>query len=301
MHSFVEVKVPATTANLGPGFDCLGMTLDLWNTVRIDRGMTGVRVTGEGADYLGQTRRNLVTRAASTVFRKVGEPVPTFGLVCHNEVPVSRGLGSSAAAVVGGLLATNALCGDPLSPDELLELAVGIEGHPDNVVPALWGGCRVSVRDGDRLVTSRIPVPEGLRAVLFIPEQAMSTARARSVLPQQVSREDAVFNVGRAALLASALASGDLGALKTATQDRLHQPQRGTIFPAMRLIIRAALDAGALGAFLSGAGSTILALAHGREMTIGFEMADIANRAGVAGEVRVVDVACQGAQIVRVG
>jgi homoserine kinase len=144
-------------------------------------------------------------------------------------------------------------------------------------------------------------VPTGLRAVLFVPDQPMPTAQARSVLPDRVSRDDAVFNTGRAALLVSALASGDMAALRVATQDRLHQPYRRVLFPAMRLIIKAALDAGAVGAFLSGAGSTVLALAQGREMTIGFEMADIADKAGVAGEVRVVELSARGAHVVEVG
>jgi homoserine kinase len=203
--------------------------------------------------------------------------------------------------VVGGLAAANALAGDPLLRPDLLRLAVAMEGHPDNVAPALLGGCQVSVRDGDEVVTSAVPVPTGLRAVLFIPDQPMPTAQARSLLPDRVTRDDAVFNIGRAALLVAALAMGDLDALRVATQDRLHQSYRWVLFPAMRLIIQAALDAGAVGAFLSGAGSTVLALAQGREMTIGFEMADIADKAGVAGEVRVVELSARGAHVVEAG
>jgi homoserine kinase len=301
MHSYASVRVPATTANLGPGFDCLGLALDLWNTVRLERGPSGVQVSGEGAESLSRGDDNLVCRAAAALFREIGGAAPDIAVVCHNDIPLARGLGSSAAAVVGGLVAANALCGEPLSRPDLMRLAVEMEGHPDNVAPALLGGCQVSVMDGDDVVTSAVPLPEGLRAVLFVPEQPMPTAQARALLPLRVSRDDAVFNIGRTALLVSALATGDLDAVRVATQDRLHQPYRSVLFPSMRLIIQAALDAGAAGAFLSGAGSTVLALARGREMTIGFEMTDAADKAGVAGEVRVVEVSATGAHVVEVG
>lgn len=301
MHSYASVRVPATTANLGPGFDCLGLALDLWNTVRLELGTRGVQVSGEGAESLSRGEDNLVCRAAAALFREVGDASPDVAVVCRNDVPLGRGLGSSAAAVVGGLAAANALCGEPLSTRDLLRLAVAMEGHPDNVTPALLGGCQVSVTDGDDVVTSAVPTPEGLRAVLFVPERPMPTAQARALLPARVSRDDAVFNIGRTALLVNALATGDLDGLRVATQDRLHQPYRSALFPSMRLIIQAALDAGALGAFLSGAGSTVLALARGREMTIGFEMTDVADKAGVAGEVRVVELSARGAHVVGVG
>ena len=216
-------------------------------------------------------------------------------------MPLGRGLGSSSAAAVGGLVAANALCEEPLSDDEVLALAVEMEGHPDNVTPALLGGCRIVVQDGDELVTSPVALARDLWAVLYIPSQQMPTRQARGLLGPTVSRADAVFNMGRAALLVNALSTGDFSLLRTATQDRLHQPARGVLFPAMARIIRAALDAGAAGAFLSGAGSTILALTEDREMTVGYEMADMADKAGVPGDVKVTKVSPQGAHVVASG
>ena len=301
MLSHVEIRVPATTANLGPGFDCLGMALDIWNTVRLETGGSGVTVTGEGEGALSLGRDNLVYRAVERLFRAIGEPTPTLSLSCGNAVPLGRGLGSSSAAVAGGLFAANALCEEPLSPEEVLALAVEMEGHPDNVTPALLGGCQIVVQDGEQLVTSQVPLARDMFAVLYIPSEQMPTQQARGLLGPTVSRADAVFNMGRAALLVNALSTGDLSLLRTATQDRLHQPARGVLFPAMARIIRAGLDAGAVGAFLSGAGSTILALTVDREMTVGYEMADMADKAGVPGDVKVTRVSAQGAHVVSSG
>jgi homoserine kinase len=220
----VTVRVPATTANLGPGFDCLGLALGLWNRLRLEGGPSGISVIGEGADVLSRGEDNLVLRAASAVFREAGLPKPSLRLSCRNSIPLSRGLGSSAAAVVGGLVAANILCGEPLERATLLRVATALEGHPDNVAPALLGGCQIVVRDGDDLVTAGVRVPRWLRAVVFIPEVAMPTSEARAVLPPDVSRRDAVYNAGRVALLVNALATGKAEDLRVATQDALHQP-----------------------------------------------------------------------------
>ena len=213
-----------------------------------------MEVHGEGAGVLSLGPDNLVHRAADALFREAGVSPPDFSLTCHNAIPLERGLGSSAAAVVGGLLAANALCDEPLSPQDLLRLAARLEGHPDNAAAALFGGCQIVAQDGDALLCASVALPSGLRAVLFIPDEAMNTAQARAVLPPVVSRQDAAFNAARTALLVNALAEGRLEHLRTATQDRMHQPQREVLFPAMRLIFSAALNAGALGVFLSGAG-----------------------------------------------
>lgn len=296
----VHVRVPATSANLGPGFDCLGMALDLWNTVTLERGRDGVTITGEGADRIRRDQGNLVLRAVGAVFRRLGQDQPPLAFACHNVIPMSRGLGSSSAAIVGGLVAGNALCGGPLTQQDLLKLATELEGHPDNVTPALLGGCQIAVQEGGKVVASRVPLPPGLSAVLFVPTMPMPTAKARAVLEPNVAREDAVYNIGRAALLVNALATGRLDALDVATRDRLHQPQRERIFPQMRLLFRAARQAGALGVFLSGAGSTILALTVGKEMTIAYEMAEEARKASLEGDVVITKPTEQGATVVSV-
>ncbi|MBF8266813.1 MAG: Homoserine kinase [Dehalococcoidia bacterium] len=295
----VTVRVPATTANLGPGFDCLGMALDWWNDVRMGVSSSPqVHIRGEGAHTLSTGESNLVFRAAKALFREAGEAPPSLSIGCENRIPLARGLGSSAAAIVGGLMAANALVERPISQKCLLSLAVGMEGHADNVTPALLGGCQVVVMDGDRVVTASVPLPSDLIAVVFVPDVAMATQKARAILPAMVSREDAVYNLGRVSLLVNALATGRLEELRVATQDRLHQPEREKLFPAMRPIFQAARDAGALGVFLSGSGSSILALAESDAEAIGREMARAAEQAGVQGSVKVSKPSPLGAHLV---
>ena len=300
MRDLVCVRVPATTANMGPGFDCLGMALDVWNSVRVERhrGPLRIEVNGEGAGEVPEDATNLVYRGFSLLFEGAGEPAPDVRITCDNRIPLGRGLGSSSAAAVAGLVAANEMRGDRLSRLELLELAARLEGHPDNAAPALFGGCRIVARDdGGELLSAAVPVPDDLMAVLFVPDVAMATSEARDLLPAEVPRSDAVYNISRAALLVRAFATGDLAHLDVATEDRLHQPARQAIFYPMRNIFRAARDAGALGVFLSGAGSSVLALTRGREYTIGYEMADIAAKSGVGGSIKVTKPTTKGAHV----
>jgi homoserine kinase len=298
MARSVTVKVPATSANMGPGFDCLGIALDIWNTVRVETEATGFEIIGFGTNELPKGPDNLVARSLRLVYEEIGEQVPDLRITCTNEIPLGRGLGSSSAAAVAGIVVANELLGNPMVKDEMLALAARIEGHPDNSAAAIYGGCQIVVRDGERLVASSVSVPEELWAVLFVPDVPMPTMEARSVLPTSISVQDAVFNMGRVGLLVNALATGDFTHLAVATQDRLHQPPREKMFHPMKVILRAALDAGALGAFLSGAGSSILALTQGREMTVGYEMAEAASKSGVDGDVVVTRPTRMGARVV---
>ena len=292
------VRVPATTANMGPGFDCLGMALDIWNTISVEAGATGFVISGEGRDSLPTDADNLIYRCFKRVYDGVGKPAPSVRIQCENEIPLGRGLGSSAAAVAGGLLAGSALSGANLTSERLLELAAEIEGHPDNAAAAIMGGCRIVVSAGDRFVTADVSIPDELKAVLFVPETPMPTEQARGLLAQTVDRRDAVFNIGRTALLVNAFASGNLEHLGIATEDMLHQPARQKIFFPMKNIFRAAMAAGALGVFLSGAGSSVLALARDREYTIGYEMADAAMKSGVEGMIKVTQPTALAAHLV---
>ena len=309
----VTVRVPATTANMGPGFDCLGMSLDIWNTIIVDtdgvetNGVDTdvadsngdiVSVSGEGSDELSTGSDNLIYSCFKQVYDGMGLPVPDVRIVCENEIPLGRGLGSSSAAVAGGLLAGSKLSGANLSRQRLLELACEIEGHPDNAAAAVMGGCRIVVSAGDGYLTESIAVPDELRAVVFVPDVPMPTKEARGILPGMIDRQDAVFNIGRTALLVNALASGNLEHLGIATEDMLHQPARQKIFFPMKNIFRAAMAAGALGVFLSGAGSSVLALTRDREYTIGYEMADAAMKSGVEGAIKVTQPTALGAHVV---
>lgn len=294
----VTVRVPATTANLGPGFDCVGMALDLWNEVTVERGPFEITTIGEGATELPSDDRNLVVTGAEAAFRAANKPFPSLRYTCRNAVPHGRGLGSSSAAIVGGLLAGAALAGMKAELPALLKLAADIEGHPDNVAPALHGGCCVGVHDGEQWVVGRVPLPDTLNAVIYVPDLQKSTGALRAILSSEVSRQDAIYNIGRAALLVTALSSGRMELLRHATQDRLHQPARGEVFPAMATIVRAAIDAGAHGAFLSGAGPAVVALTTGREVTVNYEMCEAARRHQLPGKGMVLRPSLKGAHVV---
>ena len=248
--SSIVVRAPATSANLGAGFDCVGLALDLWNEVE-----------GQPGELQADDAENLILRSARALYAQTGRSYPGFTLRCRNRIPFGRGLGSSAAAIASGLLLANRCLGDPLDSAALLDLATRLEGHPDNVAPCLLGGVHVSAVDADGAVLDvAVPLALALSAVVFVPEQSVPTAHARGVLPVSVPRADAVFNVGRVALLVAALASGRGDVLAAATQDRLHQPYRLPLFPPGAHLLEAALQAGALGACVSGAGPSILAL-----------------------------------------
>ena len=258
----VNVKVPATTANMGAGFDTFGMALAMYNTVGLRRVQgRGIRLANVGAHTKGmeQPKENLTVRAARRVFEAANEPFGGLEFKMYNVIPVSRGLGSSAAAIVGGLLAANLLLGEPLGREELLELAVELEGHSDNVAPALYGGFVSSCQRGGKTVVLRLTPPEQLRAVAAIPDFYLSTSRARKILSAEVRREDAVHNIQCAALLVGAMATGDLQLFATAFDDRLHQEQRYRLIKGAKRVLRAAKGAGALAAGLSGAGPTLIA------------------------------------------
>jgi len=260
----VSVTVPATSANLGPGFDCLGLALDLRDELsaeildgpgeRVD-----IEVVGEGAGEVPGDRTHLVVRAIDATFARAGLDAPAVRLRCRNRIPHSRGLGSSSAAIVAGIALASALLPSDArpDPDAALRLANALEGHPDNVAPALLGGFVVSGQQGDDVWAHRVPVVEGLAAVVFVPPEGVRTEVARGLLPATVTHADAAANTGRAALLVAALA-GDPGSLLRATEDFLHQAYRRPAMPASLDLVEALRLAG-VPAVVSGAGPTVLA------------------------------------------
>ena len=291
----ITIRAPATTANLGPGFDCLGMALDLWAEVVVT---ASEEALPPAPDAIG----GLAIQGAQRLFSHLGkQPPPGLSAECTQQIPVARGLGASAVGRAAGLLAANALLGEPLEREEMLALGSELEGHADNMAPVLFGGLQVAVREGDRVFHAGLAAPKGLKAVLFVPDMAMPTQESRQVLPQFLSREDAVYNIGRAALVVAALASGRLDLLDVATRDRLHQPARARLFPAMEPIFRAARQAGALGVFLSGGGSSILALACQGEEDIARAMAAAAAQEGTTGHTIVTAPSNAGARVVEKG
>ncbi len=289
MPESVSVRVPATSANLGAGFDCLGLALDLWSTVTLGLGRPGED------DPMG----HMALTAARRVYEKATQ-TPPHDLVAtyEGDIPIARGLGASAVARVGGLVAANELLGKPLDAEKLLELGTELEGHADNVAPALFGGFQVAVIQEGIVLHTSAPLPPALRTVLFVPELRMPTKESRKLLPAHLSRSDAVHNTGRAALLVAALAAGRFDLLDAAVDDRLHQPARSKLFPAMYAIFDAAKAAGAHCAYLSGGGSTLCAFVSSREEEIADAMQEAANTREVPGYTIVTGPTAKGAEVV---
>jgi homoserine kinase len=292
----VHVRVPATSANLGPGFDALGLALALYNeVVAEERDGVTVTIEGEGADRLARDGGNVVARGVKLAYEAAGRAFKGCALECVNRIPTARGLGSSAAAWVGGLVAGNALLGSPLSREALLGLAARAEGHPDNVAAAVFGGLTVSCVTPDGVTAVTLPVTKSLAWVVLVPEVTSATAEARALLPRSVPREDAVFNVQRVALLLAGLQSAQPAVLSVALADRLHQPYRLKLFPWMPEVATAARTAGALGCVLSGAGPSLLAVVNGNGSAVGRAMEEAASRAGIRGKAQALDVDAAGA------
>lgn len=309
MSRSVRVTVPATTSNLGPGFDALGLALNLRNELVVqasDAWSKGgesavcVSIEGRGERDLPANAQNLAVKAARSLFRAAGR-VPerlTFRLV--NRIPLCSGLGSSASAVVAGLAAANAICGEPFTTDQLLTMAVEFEGHPDNAAPALLGGLTICVLDeGGKVLVARPRMRNDLQLVFCVPDFALPTKLARKALPKSYTREDAVFSISRAALLAALMEGGDARLLRTAMQDRIHQPYRAALVPGLAGALKAAEAAGALGACISGSGPTALAVTdcNASQEKIGTAMARAFRAKDLSSEVLCLGVSRFGARV----
>ena len=304
----VAVEVPATSANLGAGYDCLGVALALTNKIELEvrvwsRGEVELTVEGEGRNELTEDRDNRFVRGLEAALTAARGELPEgvgWRISMHNQIPLARGLGSSAAATVGGILAGNSLAGEALSTAEMLRLACEIEGHPDNAAAALLGGFVVSTTVGGEVEAIRFTSPRDLRAVLFIPELRLSTDAMRAALPVVVPLVDAVANLGAVAVGVAGLATGRYDLLARLTVDRLHERYRTDVYPQMPAMIEAARGAGALGACLSGAGSTILAFTDSMAGITRIEAAFFAAAADVdlPGRVLVVAPRNGGARVV---
>jgi homoserine kinase len=303
----VRVIVPASAGNTGSAFDSLGLAFGLHNEAIVDTSRPGeFAAEGEGADLLRKGEPNFVHRAIERFASVTGRKVPPHGLALVNRIPFGRGLGSSAAAIVAGLLAADALAGSGLSRLDLLKLAAPMEGHPDNVAPAIYGGFVLTVQDEGRvdgpLTVVPLAPPAGWKAVLYVPDLVIPTQQARAILPKEVPRMDAVFNHSRVGLLVSAISQNRPELLRVAMQDRLHQPYRAKLFPALDGLIQAGLAAGAWGACLSGAGSAVLAIAaEGKAEAAAAAMKEKAVALGVPGRPLVLDIPRAGARVEPLG
>ena len=306
MH--ITIRVPATSANLGPGFDSLGLALDLWNDTVITLAIeSSVQVTGEGRERLASGENNLIIRSAQKLAERLGRRLPPVHLDCINRIPLSSGLGSSAAAKLTGLLGANVLLGKPLSKEEILDLATEMEGHPDNVASALLGGLVVSTVENGKVFTHKITVDGNhttlgnfespIQVTVVLPDFHLSTRQARLVLPEQVPLKDALYNLSRAVLVTQAFRDGDLDLLGRAMTDTLHQPYRLSLIPGAQQAMDAAREAGAAGVALSGAGPSLIAFSAERNPAIGESMRRAFAQAGLQARIFPLKMSNHGAEV----
>jgi len=281
-----EVKVPATIANLGPGFDCLGMAVDIWNSVILKIGQKGIVIDGFGANSLPENQSNLIYVSISKVFEKLQYPMPEFSIESHNTIPIQKGLGSSAASIIAGLLLGNALCDNQLIENEILQLATEIEGHSDNVAACLFGGCQIVVKNKEGIISnSQITLSGSLELIIFVPDKTTSTDQARTIIPDNIKLQDAVFNISRTALLVNSLNSNLTEYLKLATEDQIHQPYRLKLIPGLDNIIETSINSGALGSFLCGSGPAIIAIAKSNVAKISENILQTASQFNIKGQI----------------
>jgi len=318
-NSAVTAIIPASTTNLGPGFDVLGVAVSLYSQVSLQEtaGITEVICLGQDSDKLLSDTSNVAYQAADLIFAKVGYQPDGLRLTLQNGIPAIRGLGGSGTAILGGLLAANAMCGQkfgqpPFSLQEILAFATEIEGHPDNVAASLLGGFVVSataevqnvntvgeIEAVTTVKTVKITPPDELRLIIAVPDFTLATKVARSVLPESVDLSAAVFNMSRSSLLVAAMATGDLDLLSVSMEDRLHQPYRAKLIPGFEEVSRSALEAGALSIALSGAGPTIVAYTRASAPTqqIADQMALAFQQNGLACQTQILTVDTEGAKV----
>ena len=284
----VRVKVPASTANLGPGFDCLGLALKLYNTGDAEETAGGleIQIAGEGEKSLPRGKSNLVYKMIALAFARSGKKLRGLKICQTNEIPTARGLGSSSAAVIAGLVAGDMLAKARMTDRDILDASVESEGHPDNVVPALLGGLAISSMEGKKVQCVIVSPPAGLKVLVAVPDFELSTKKARTALPKSYLKTDAVFNINKTAFLVSALFLGNYSMLGSAMQDRIHQPYREKLVPGLREALQ--IKEKNTGIALSGSGPSIVVLSDRRLPEVKSRLKDIFNKRGHA--VRLLEL-----------
>ena len=299
MPNKATARVPASTTNLGPGFDVLGLALQLYSTISLeetDKG-TQIEVVGVDVDKISNNESNIAYRAANIVFDKCGYKPKGLRLVLRNGIPAIRGLGGSGTAILGGLLTANALSGSPFCRNELLDFATEFEGHPDNVAASLLGGLVISMMQGNHVHSIQLDCDSDMRVVVAIPNFSLSTKAARGVLPETVDFADAIHNVSRSSMLVAAIATGRLEMLSLAMTDRLHQPYRTSLIPGFDDVAESAMRAGALSVALSGAGPSIAAYCTTSADEIALQMSKAFRQNKISCEIKVLAIDSVGATV----
>ncbi len=299
----ILVKVPATTANLGPGFDALGLALNLWNEtefIATDDRQIVVTIEGEGAGKLPTNAENLIVQSALHIYNLAKKPCTGLRIHCLNRIPTGSGLGSSSAALLTGMLGANALLGAPFTDEEILRLAIETEGHPDNVAPAMLGGLVASIVHDGRVISLKLPARANrgpIHATVVLPDFDFPTVQARAILPKQIERKDAIYNISRAVLVTEALRTGDLDLLGKAMSDMLHQPYRIPLIPGAQAAMEAARQAGAAAVALSGAGPSLIAFTARPQPAIGQAMKRAFEQAGLSARIFELEPSYEGAEV----
>lgn len=300
MSCKATARIPASTTNLGPGFDVLGLALQLYSTVtlEIDVVDTEVVVTGVDVDKIPSTPEHIAFKAVESIYRRSGVQQPKgLKLSIANGIPAIRGLGGSGTAILGGLLTANILCESPFSQSDILNFATEIEGHPDNVAASLYGGLVISVQEGNHIHTIQLECDPALHVVLAIPEYTLSTKKARDILPKTVDFADAIYNISRSSLLVASIATGKLEMFTLAMKDRLHQPYRSQLIAGFDEVVEAATTAGALSVALSGAGPTIAAYCLENMEKIGEQMQAVLQNRNIPCKIEILRADQEGASV----
>ena len=293
----IKVRVPATSANMGPGFDSLGVAVERYNVYEFKEIESGLSFKGIPDEFCN--KENIIYKAMMKCFNKGNYKVKGLEInTITQDVPISRGLGSSSACIVGGLVGANAIMGNKFSKDEILQMAVEIEGHPDNVAPAVLGGMVVAIMDNGNVYYEKVDVKDVVKFVPIIPNFRLSTSEARSVLPKEISMKDGVFNVSRSSLMVAAMTSGNTKLLKYACQDKFHQNYRSKLIKGFDIVNKEAYDLGAVASYLSGAGPTIMAIINKETQDFGAKMKEFLNNNSLKWDVYELSIDKMGATII---
>lgn len=290
-----KVIVPGTSANLGPGFDTLGIALNVYNEFTFEETHGGLEILGCEERY--KNKDNLIYTSMLKTFKEIGYKKKGVKITINSEIPTSRGLGSSASCILAGVIGANQIAGSPLREEEIFKIATEIEGHPDNIAPALFGGLVTSIMEEEKIHYNTIEIADGLKFLALIPDFSLSTEESRQILPKEISHSDAVFNIGRVSIMLSALSNGKFELLKYGLKDKIHQKYRGSLIPNYHAIIEKCENMNVLGTYLSGAGPTIMVLVQENENDFIYKIEEFLSRFSDKWTVKKLLIDLEGAKI----
>ena len=298
MTKLFKLRVPASSANLGSGFDSIGACLDIWNEIKFCEGDFSISNKGYGAKSFSTDKKNLIYKSYLQANQILGKSEKEISINCINNIPISGGLGSSSAAIISGIIIAYAIHNIDINKDDIFQISASMEGHPDNVGPAIFGGITIGYNDDNDWYLSPVKYSKNLKIISFVSDQKILTKESRKGLPDGISREDSVYNISRSALLINSLSNNNFDDFKYAFQDKVHEQYRTPQIKGFSTISNAAISAGALATYLSGSGPTISAIAESKELTINYEMLDAANKLGINGEGIICKISESGVQLI---